>query len=113
MVSDLRQPRRGLEQWGRLSASEKILFLQSLCLLPLIKLGLRILPFGRLAQLLDMNRIPDSCDEGARQKAKRVAKMVAIAANHGFVEANCLPRSLTAHWLLRGQGVPSEVRLGG
>jgi hypothetical protein len=113
MLSELRHPRRGLQQWGRMSASEQGLFLRALFLLPLIKLGLRLFSFTKLAQMLDAERTIVTAAPDARRKTKQVVKVVAIAANHGFVEANCLPRSLTAHWLLRGLGVASEVRFGG
>jgi Transglutaminase-like superfamily len=113
MLSELRHPRRDLQQWGTLSACEKRLLLQSIFLLPLIKVGLHLFSFSKLVQMLDIGRATVTAAQDPRRTTKRVVKMVAIAANHGFVDANCLPRSLAAHYLLRSQGVASEVRVGG
>ena len=38
--------------------------------------------------------------------------MVGIASNHGLIRASCLTRSLLIGWLLRRQGVASELRIG-
>lgn len=45
-------------------------------------------------------------------RARRVARMVSIAANHGPYRASCLPRSLLTWWLLRRQGIATALLFG-
>jgi len=63
----------------------------------------RSLPVGK-------NRAPD-CGAGARL-VQQTARMVRAAANHGPFHGNCLRQSLVLWWLLRRQGVESELRIG-
>jgi hypothetical protein len=46
------------------------------------------------------------------QQARRIARMVKIAASHGPYRATCLPQSLTLWLLLRRRGIASSLRIG-
>jgi hypothetical protein len=48
----------------------------------------------------------------ALQRAQAIARLVGIAAAHVPVDAACLHRSLVLWRLLRGRGIPCELRLG-
>ena len=45
-------------------------------------------------------------------KARQSAQLVSIAARHGFFIASCLRQALLLWWLLRGQGIQSQIRFG-
>jgi len=46
------------------------------------------------------------------QNARITNVMVQVAARHGVYSATCLPQSLTLWWLLRRQGIESDLRFG-
>lgn len=46
------------------------------------------------------------------QNAHITNVMVQAAARHGAYRATCLPQSLTLWWLLRRQGIKSDLRFG-
>lgn len=48
----------------------------------------------------------------AMEHARRCAATVSIAARHGLVKANCLPRSILLWWLLRRRGIEADVQIG-
>jgi Transglutaminase-like superfamily len=43
---------------------------------------------------------------------QQTARMVRAAADHGPFHGNCLRQSLALWWLLRRQGIDSELRIG-
>lgn len=106
--------------WSKLrglSWSERIVLGQSLMLLPLTALALRCLGFKRwqatTAKLVGLKRARPVWTEAIRVRHARVlARMVAVAANHGVYRASCLEQSLTLWWLLRRRGIDSQIRIG-
>ncbi len=44
--------------------------------------------------------------------ARETERVVSIAARHAPYRGNCLSRSLTLWWLLLGQGIQSDLRIG-
>lgn len=103
-----------LRKWLALSWAERAIFLQSLLALPILALALRVAGFRRVYGFL----LRSSPAAGAhhrpvsQQEVSGLARMVNAAANHGLVQATCLPRSLLAWWLLRRRGVISEIKIG-
>jgi hypothetical protein len=49
---------------------------------------------------------------GQWPKARVTARMVEVAARHNPFRLLCLPRSLALWWLLRRQGIGSDLRIG-
>jgi hypothetical protein len=101
----------------RLPASERRLLLEAGLLLPALAVALRALGFQRvfsaLARLAPAGTPPDrSGSPSLLSDARATARMVRIAAAHGPVTGNCLKRSLALWWLLRRQGIASDLRLG-
>ncbi|MBC6417778.1 MAG: lasso peptide biosynthesis B2 protein [Prochloron sp. SP5CPC1] len=98
----------------KLSGQERSLFLQAYLLLPLVTVSLKLGGLGRtqtiLARLspLDLHNI-----SYAQNKNVRVTtKMVKIADKYSKLWSNCLRQSLVLWYLLRRQGVSSELRIG-
>lgn len=86
-------------------------------LLPATGAALRLIGFKRtrdlLSRLAPSRNAQLSADGMAKgEQAQRIARLVAIAANHGLYRATCLRQSLALWWLLRRRGVAAELRLG-
>ena len=47
-----------------------------------------------------------------RHRASQTGWLVRVASTHGLVRGNCLAQSLTLWWLLRRQGISTELRIG-
>ncbi|NKB18796.1 MAG: lasso peptide biosynthesis B2 protein [Pseudanabaena sp. CRU_2_10] len=98
----------------RLSWQERALLLQALVLLPFVALCLHILGMGRtqyaLAKLCPHAILQSP--ESLWPQVETTARMVAIAAHYSGFWANCLKRSLVLWYLLRRQGIVSELRIG-
>jgi hypothetical protein len=66
-----------------------------------------------LTRLAPNPQAPDDAKQPeARRQAQGIVRMVGAAARHGPCPAKCLPQSLTVWWLLRRQGVPSNLHIG-
>jgi hypothetical protein len=89
-----------------------------LCLLPLTALAVRLVGFRRwhsaLASLApaDKSQTNQSGDASFLTQAKATSRIVRAAARHGLYGANCLQQSLCLWWLLRWQGIDSDLRIG-
>jgi hypothetical protein len=99
-----------------LSWRQRWILVQSLALLPLIALGMRLLGFKRIQTLVSSfvtAARPGIEDQAAViSRARGVAKLVGAAARNGLYRATCLPQSLTLWWLLRRRGIDSQLRIG-
>ena len=102
------------QKFRRLSRSAQKLFLQAFCLLALTGLAIRLFNFQRtqlaLQRSLPIGK-PNSRDSSATL-VQQTARMVRAADNHGPLDGNCLRQSLVLWWLLRRQGIESELRIG-
>jgi Transglutaminase-like superfamily len=101
----------------RLARTEKGVFLQALVLLWLTVIGLRVLGYRRCQSMLARlvrraQRAPGVPPEILLQRARGTARMVRTAAHNSVCRPNCLPRAIVLWWLLRGQGVACELRIG-
>ena len=91
-----------------------LLVLAAVCL-PLTALGLRVAAFERVLAALGRlaGRRPLEAEEAdVARRAQRTEQLVCWAARHGLHRGNCLSQSLTLWWLLRRQGIASDLRLG-
>ena len=105
-------------------ASERRLLIQAVVMLPLTVLGLRLFGFNRwYAGLSRLTKgrfnsifVPNKKDLlGKKQKVatiRRTLRFMRLAVRHGLYGGNCLSRSLTLWWLLRRQGITSDLRIG-
>jgi hypothetical protein len=108
-----------MHKWRRLAAlslQEQRILLQAAILLPLVAAGRRVVSLRRLqAWLSRALPLHDQVVQGTVWEvieAKRVARLVQTAANHGLFHPNCLERSLVLWALLRGHGIQSVLRIG-
>jgi hypothetical protein len=103
------------QKFMELSKSEQRLLVMALAVLPLIGLGLRWLGFRRLQALLShgpLKKLQGVSQENRFRVAQAQARLVQIAASHGLYRPTCLPQSLALWWLLRCQGIETDLRVG-
>lgn len=109
--------RTSLNKFRRLPLRERWLLVQSLVLLPFTALAMKVFGFRRCVNLLRRLTPQPETGVGAEpqadvSRARAHARLVGIAARHGLVRATCLSRALTLWWLLRRQGIASDLRIG-
>jgi hypothetical protein len=83
--------------------------------LPVAALGVRVFGLRRWMQTLERaaRRSGFAGQHGAElQRARETERVVAIASRHAPYRGNCLSRSLTLWWLLLGQGIQTDLRIG-
>jgi len=105
--------RRKLRLVLDLPAGDRWRLAQAAVGLPINAVGVRLAGLQRwgafLAHLAGRPRQP----EGASLLiAQQTGRLVEWAARYGPYRGNCLSRSLTLWWLLRRQGLESELRIG-
>jgi hypothetical protein len=104
-------------KFHQLSWLERWLLVQALLLLPLIALALRLFGFRplhtALANLTSTNcRLVSNKTQAALAQAYSTVRIVRAAIWYGPYHANCLQQSLVLWWLLRCQGIESDLRIG-
>ena len=106
-----------LNKLGQLSPDDRRLLFQAVLLLPIIHIALYFLGYYRLhrfaEKLVPLKRIDTPrAETEILQQAREIARIVSIAAQHGFFRASCLRRSLLVWWFLRKQGIQSNICFG-
>jgi Transglutaminase-like superfamily len=103
-------------KFQQLSWQERWWLLQALVLVPFTGVALRLLGFERchslLARLATPRRTPLADAARLLPTARAMGRMVRIAAARGLHKASCLPQSLALWYLLRRQGMNSQLRIG-
>jgi transglutaminase superfamily protein len=108
---------RRLTRFLQLDRADRWILIQSVLLLPLVAVLLRMIGLARCWALLQRAGGKQTgafaADDPARTSQQaRTVRMVDIAARHLPWQPSCLPRSLVLWFLLRRQGVPAELRIG-
>jgi hypothetical protein len=102
------------DKFIRLSRQERSLLLQALIVMPLVSFCVHFLGMGRTQHLLarlcplEISQSPEVIED----RVDLTVRMVAIAAHYSQYWANCLKRSLVLWYLLRRQGIFSDLRIG-
>jgi len=99
--------RKRLKQLEELTFTEWRVLLSAILLLPMIALVLKSIGFKKTQTFLSNHLTKKQLEE-----AQSVARMVSIAANHGFYSANCLKKSLLTWWLLGRRGIATDLKIG-
>jgi len=105
-------------EWSKffqLTWQERWLLFQAIVVLPVIAAGLHFMNFQRIHAILErFSPVPVGEDNGdnALQQAAVTSHMVLAAAARMPFTATCLVRSTTLWYLLRRQGIASEIRIG-
>jgi len=108
---------RNLAKFRQLSVNERWLLVRSILYLPAIHVALMSFGYSRTHRMLETwtplkpkeKTIPE---KEMLRRAQEIARIVAIAAFHGFYTATCLRRSLLLWWFLHGEGIESRICFG-
>jgi hypothetical protein len=106
-----------LNKFSALAWGERRLLIEALLLLPAVHVGLRLLGYSRLLQVIETLPPLRATASGVAEqdqlmRARRITQIVAIAAARGACKATCLRRSLALLWFLRREGIESTIRFG-
>ncbi|MGE0886156.1 MAG: lasso peptide biosynthesis B2 protein [Blastocatellales bacterium] len=95
-----------------LPKEEKYLLAQAMVLLPFNAVMLRLLSLKRWQGMLAA--FLPRLQGGQDVRAPVCASVAAVnrAARYGLINANCLQRSLALWWMLRSQGIVSDLKIG-
>jgi len=119
-----RRTLRRLARVGRLSSLERRVLVGALLATPTAAVLLRALGFRRCQMLMARygpakrsaraheSRTAAPTPVDAASRVETAVRMMHVAAGLWGREANCLTRSLALSWLLRMQGIDSELRFG-
>ena len=97
-------------RWRDLPASQRWVLVQAWALFALLPGALRVAGFRRIQAFLTQTKQAPSPPAAAG--TSDTVRMVDLAARYSPLRPNCLVRSLTLWWLLRRQGVASELHIG-
>ncbi|MBI4454474.1 MAG: lasso peptide biosynthesis B2 protein [Acidobacteria bacterium] len=121
-----RSVRHSWSKFCSLSLSERRWLIESFLLLPLTALTLRFFGLKCWQQILSSVETPQrgvstvgrrSVETPRRgvsttQRVQATVRMVKAAARHGLYRPTCLEQSCVLWWLLRRQGIQSDLRIG-
>lgn len=108
---------RKFRAWNSFSVFQRYLIIQALILLPLVNLSLNILGYKRTYFLitklffLSPNTYAIKPELVISRQIITTTNMVTIAAKY-YKSATCLRKSLTLWFLLRNQGIETELKIG-
>lgn len=92
------------------------LLISAMILLPAIRLSLNLFGFKKTYNGIFSSHLniqsQIGIDDSQLLEAKKVARMIDIAATHGFYQANCLPRSLLLVLALKKRNIPCQLMIG-
>lgn len=99
-----------------LPSAERWLLLRAVLMLPAVTLALKTIGLRRchlaMERLMPLRQSHEFSAGTARQRGRRTAWLVRVAATHGFVRASCLAQSLSVAGLLRRQRIPVTLCIG-
>lgn len=99
-----------------LTSEEWYLLLSSVVLLPSVAVLLKFRGFegtkGFLSRFVPEKIKRLVCKDKRLEEARKVARMVSVAAYNGPYRANCLKRALVLWWLLARRGMAADIKIG-
>jgi hypothetical protein len=106
---------RKLRSFAALPASDRLVLVEAMIILPATGLGLRWFHINQLTgwmgKIADL-RAGKTVAQDLQGEALRARRLVGAAARNGLYAGTCLSRSVTFWWLLRRRGVRSDLRIG-
>ncbi len=102
-----------LRKFFRLPRSERWLLLKAVLLLGTIRIGLQLLPFQTLKQLLEsVSRRPAAPRRVNQFSPDRIVWAVISAGRYVLADKPCLTQALAVQLLLKRRGYPANLRIG-
>ena len=107
---------RAIRRFQALPWIDRWILIQAAAALPLVTFTLMTVGARRcylaLERLAPINGDCLLTGTSDRHRASQTGWLVRVASTHGLVRGNCLAQSLTLWWLLRRQGISTELRIG-
>jgi hypothetical protein len=104
---------RKLHKFLWLSNSDRQLLLNTFILLGLVRLGLWLLPFQRLRQLLTkLGRSPLQYQQGQQIQLSKIVWAVNLSSRYLPGKVKCLARALTTQVIMTRHGFSPQLRIG-
>jgi hypothetical protein len=106
--------RRKTRTFTQFSWKERFLLLQALVLLPLVTISLQLWGMRRTQSILTRlsHQAMSISSEEVIPQIGTTVRMVEMAVRYSVLWTNCLRKSLVLWYLLRCQGIVSELRIG-
>ena len=107
--------RKKLRQFAALDAGQKAILIQAWVLLGIYRAAVLVCPFKRLVAPLQHHKemtVPPDLRVIQLQEAKRMGKLVAVAARHTPWQSPCLTQVITLQRMLARRGIPGHFYLG-
>ena len=106
--------RRKLRAARRFTRRDWWLFFQAWVLLLVFDLGLQVLPFRRIRELVARGRKGAGQLEADQAAAtiRYLQWLVGVAGRNHLHRVRCLPRALVLQWLLGRRGIGADLRIG-
>ena len=103
-----------LRRFSQLEAQARRVFLRAAVVLPVVSASLHFRGFRRTHAFLQERPLDLAAktNPSSSSAAALTARMVRAAVRHGLGHPTCLEESLVLWWLLRRQGIDSELRIG-
>ena len=99
----------------RLSRADQWLLIQTVSLVSLVWLGLRLLPFRILRRILDnagRKGTSRPAQDNEQAEAARISALVDKAGRNFLGKDSCFPQALTGEMMLRRRGYHPVLRIG-
>ena len=105
---------RKAQSWNKLDPEERCWFFQTLYWLPVVKIGLKTKGVKSTQKTLArLSSQKGAVTSGSRQsQIVKLNRSVGLALRQSPIKSNCLQKSLVLWFLLRCQGIESELRIG-
>jgi len=101
-----------LRKFLQLARTDQLLLLQTILVLGIVTLGLRILPLLTLqSRLLKLANRHTRFVPAQRSSAHRIAWAIRVASRY-IPKSTCLPRALAAQFLLIQRMYPADLQIG-
>ena len=109
-------PRSKLQAFRDLTLDERRFLIQAWFALPIVDIGLRLLPFRTVQKFASASQKQRSVPVSSRQRViddlQKYAELVRIASHTHLFTLTCLRQSLTLQWLLARRGIKTDLQLG-
>lgn len=106
---------RHARRFWRLRWRHKLVLAQAMLAMPAVALLMRVMgyrPAKNLLWRLTARRAQNPSTPWSDPNLQNTVQLAAFAADHTIGKPTCLTRSLVLWWMLRGQGIPTEIKIG-
>ncbi|HUI50302.1 MAG TPA: lasso peptide biosynthesis B2 protein [Terriglobales bacterium] len=102
-----------LKRYKALDRESQRIFWRAAFLLPSIRISLRMRGYNATFAVLQSRASPIANDSSpSLDRVRKISRSVRSAVHHAFLRFTCLEESLALWYVLRKQGIASQLRIG-